>query len=165
MKTITFSSRVERLEDGMKFHVVPVWEDVAAPLLAAGHRRVVVTIKGRDIRRAIQGPEMGRYVILGMAQLREVGIKFGDAVEVGIKPDATPDAIELTEEFELVLEQDDEARARWEGFTIGRQRSLAHYLTSAKRAETRLKRAIEIAEKLRTYTLYGDTPPKEDRES
>lgn len=165
MKAMTLSSRVERLEDGMRFHVVPVWEEVAAPLLRAGHRRVVVTIKGHDIRRAIQGPEMGRYVILGMAQLRQVGIKFGDPVEMRIKPDATPDAIELTKEFEKVLEQEPEARARWESFTVGRQRSLAHYLKSAKRPETRLRRAIEIAEKIRTHALQGDLPPGNGRES
>ena len=40
--------------------------------------------------------------------------------------------------------------------TPGRQRGLAYYITSAKTTDTRLKRALEIAHKLRTHTLYGD---------
>ena len=165
MKPVSFSSRIERLEDGSNYHVIPVWEDVAAPLIDAGHRRVIVKIGGSEARRGIVGPEMGRYLIFGRPLLEEFGLRLGDAVEATIRPDPKPDAIDLTPEFEIVLEQDDEARERWESFTIGKQRSLAHYLTSAKRPETRLKRAVEVAEKMRTYTLHGDTPPKKDRDS
>ncbi|MGY8687067.1 MAG: YdeI/OmpD-associated family protein [Verrucomicrobiales bacterium] len=31
-----------------------------------------------------------------------------------------------------------------------------HYVDSAKRPETRAKRAVELAERIRTHTLHGD---------
>jgi hypothetical protein len=42
------------------------------------------------------------------------------------------------------------------------QRSIASYVTSAKRQETRIKRALELAHKLKTYTLYGDLHGKQE---
>jgi uncharacterized protein YdeI (YjbR/CyaY-like superfamily) len=60
----------------------------------------------------------------------------------------------------VALEQDEEAAARFYAMTRGRQRSLASYVTSAKREETRVKRAVELAHKLRTRTLYGDLHPE-----
>ncbi len=156
-KPTTFSTRIERLETGMRYHVVPVPEEVSGSFLDAGHRRVLATINGHETRRAFQGPkDGGRYLVLGKAELKAAGVALGDVVTVSLVPDPEPDAIDLTPEFIEALKQDEAARERWESFPRGRQRSLAHYLTSPKRAETRLRRAIEIAEKLRTYTLYGD---------
>ncbi|MEO0973902.1 MAG: YdeI/OmpD-associated family protein, partial [Pseudomonadota bacterium] len=63
------------------------------------------------------------------------------------------------EEPFAVLAEDEEAATRFETFTPGKQRSLAHHVTSAKRTETRERRAYELARKIRTYTLHGDTPP------
>jgi hypothetical protein len=38
---------------------------------------------------------------------------------------------------------------------------MAGYVTGAKREETRIKRALEMAYKLRTHTLYGDLHPEQ----
>ena len=62
-------------------------------------------------------------------------------------------------ELDAALAQDDEARERWASFTPGRQRSLAIYVAEAKRPASREKRALDLAHKLRTFTLYGDPPP------
>lgn len=163
MKAAVFSSRVERTDTGLRFHVIPIPDAVAARFLAAGHRRVIATLNGRAVRRAIQGSKMGgHHLVLGKPELRDCGIALGATVKVTLEPDPEPEAIELSEEFREVLRQDPAARERWESFSIGRQRSLAHYLTGAKSTDSRLKRAIEIAEKLRTHTLYGDLPRKND---
>ncbi len=62
----------------------------------------------------------------------------------------------MPDAFALVLEQDPAARERWDTFPVGRQRSLLHFITSAKQEATQIKRAWELAEKIRTHTLYGD---------
>ena len=62
----------------------------------------------------------------------------------------------MGEELEEVLRQDAEAFARWQTFTTGKKRSLALYVTTAKRIETRIKRALELAEKIRTNQLHSD---------
>lgn len=156
-QTYHFPAPILRRDDWMRMHYAPIPTDIADELEAAGVRRVIVTVNGRTLRRAIQRTGEGeRHVLLGMPFLREAGVREGDVAPVELYPDPDPDYIELGEEFSEVLEMDEEAAARFFAMTPGRQRSLAYYVTSAKRQETRIKRALELAHKLRTHTLYGD---------
>ncbi|HSI08031.1 MAG TPA: YdeI/OmpD-associated family protein [Rariglobus sp.] len=152
-----FSSTVVRLETGMRYHALPVPEDVAAKFKAAGVRRLVAVINGHTCKRALQNhADGGSFIIVGGDLLKTCGLKLRSAATVSLTPDPEPDALDMPEAFALVLEQDDEARARWETFPIGRQRSLLHYISSAKQEATQIKRSWELAEKIRTHTLYGD---------
>ena len=152
-----FMAPVLRLETGLKQHYVPLPKEIAEALLEAGARRVIATLNGYAISRGIQGRKDGdRYLMLGRPILREMNADFGDMVIVSVEPDPAPDVIELGEEFQAALDQDPEALARFLSFTPSRQRGLAYYVNGGKRVETRVSRALEIARKLRTYTLYDD---------
>lgn len=154
--TDPFQSPALRHKDGI-FHFLPLSPEVAESYLQNGVKRVIATLNGVPIRRAILGNADGeRFLIVGLAILREIRASPGDLVHVQLAPDPEPDRIDLGEAFTEVLEMDEAAAARFFGMTIGQQRGLASYVTSAKREETRIKRALEIAYKLRTYTLYGD---------
>jgi hypothetical protein len=156
-KEYSFATDIRRFDVDLKHHYIVVPDTVADGLLAAGTRRVVGTINGHTVRRALQNRRNGeRFLILGQGLLRDIGVEFGDTVDVVIGTDSDPDYVETGEELAEVLEQDEEAAARWKTMTPGRQRSLALYVTTARRTETRIKRALELAEKLRTNTLYGD---------
>ena len=145
----------------LKQHFVPVPGDIAEVLLEAGTRRVIASLNGREYRRAIQNSKDGEYFIqLGLPIMKEIGAQYGDEIRVGLTSDPDPDAVDLGEEFSEVLEMDEEAAARFFGFSPGKQRGLALYVNSAKRSETRIKRALEVAHKLKTYTLYGDKKPE-----
>ncbi len=145
----------------LKQHYVPVPADIADAVIATGSRRVLINVNGKTVRRAIQNSRHGEYFLLfGLRLMKEVGIGFGDELKLNLQPDPDPDHIELGEEFSEVLELDEEAAARFFSFTPGKKRGLALYVNNAKREETRIKRALEIAHKLKTYTLYGDR--KED---
>jgi uncharacterized protein YdeI (YjbR/CyaY-like superfamily) len=88
--------------------------------------------------------------------LREMGVAEGDSVAVEIEPDPEPDRVDVCDELLIALEQDFEAKERWDSFTPGKQRSIELYVSGAKREETRIKRAVDIVEKIRTRTLHGD---------
>ena len=140
-------------------HYLPVPEDIAEALHASGTRRVIGTVNGHPINRGLHGNSNGGWrLMLGRAVLREVGVQYGDTVLVELQSDPTPDVIALPDELTEALAQDEQAAERFYGMTPGRQRSLATYVTSAKRSETRIKRAVDLARKLRTYTLHSDLP-------
>ena len=148
-------------ESGMRIHYLPLPPAVDAALRADKVRRVVATLNGHTVRRGIQSrAASGRHLALSRDLMRTLGVAYGDLVEVELLADPEPDHVELGE-LAAALAADPEARARFETFTTGKRRSLAHYVTSAKRPATRESRAEEIARKLRTHTLYGDThrPP------
>ena len=154
---VAFTTTLSRLNDGMRHHILTVPPEVAKTFEEASIKRVLLELNGKQYRRAIQRKKDGRRIIvLGQDILKEVGIQLGDQVEVSLQPDADPNYVETGEELAEVLAQDDEARARWETFSVGKRRSLALYVTTAKRVDTRIKRAMELAEKIRTHTLHGD---------
>jgi len=152
-----FASPVLRLDTGMRQHYVPIPSEIANTLKAAGVRRVIATLNGHTFNRGIQGRKNGeRFLMLSRAILKEIGADYGHTVTVFIVPDPEPDTIDLGEEFKAALDLDTEAAARFNEFTPGQQRSLAHYVTSAKRVETRISRALELVHKLKTRTLWND---------
>lgn len=154
---VTFAAPVLCEGGGMRMHYVPLPDDVAEAY--AGVRRVVVAFNDVTVRRAILSRGGGeRSLALSRDLLTRAGLSYGTTVIVDLAPDPDPDHIDLGE-LAAALAADDAARARWETFTPGRQRSLAYHVTSARRAETRQARAEEIARKLRTFTLYGDLRP------
>ena len=154
---VRFTIIVVRLETGMRYHALPVPDDVAGNFKASGTRRLLATINGHVFKRALQNhADGGSFIILGQDQLKTCGLKLRSTTTVSLVPDPTPDLLDMPKCFALVLDQDDEARARWETFPIGRQRSLLHYITSAKQEATQIKRAWQLAEKIRTHSLYGD---------
>jgi hypothetical protein len=152
-----FAAPLLRHADGMRQHYLPLPAEVADALAAAGVRRVVGTLNGHPVSRGVQGRKDGeRFLLLGQDLLREIGVTYGETVFAVLRPDPEPDRVELPQEFAAALAADPEAAARFHAMTPGRQRSLAYYAGSAKRPETRQARALELAHKLRTHTLYGD---------
>ncbi|MCB2205308.1 YdeI/OmpD-associated family protein [bacterium] len=152
-----FDAPVLRTESGMINHFLPVPDEVAVAFKEAGVRRVVAILNGKSYRRALTGDGAGgSRLIVGQPLLKEIGARLDDMVTVILEPDPDPDAVELPEEFIEVLEQDEEAASRFDGMTAGMQRSLALYISTAKRSDTRIRRSLEIARKLRTNTLHGD---------
>lgn len=138
-------------------HILPVPAEVAAAWKKAKVRRLVGTINGHPVNRGLQHhADGGSYLTLGRPLLREIGLgpKVVAAVELG--PDPKANEPDLPEELQAALEQDAEARARWETFPQGMRRSLASYVTSAKQGPTRIKRALELAHKIRTRGLHRD---------
>lgn len=153
----TFTAKVVRLDGGMRFHVVPAPDAVADALKTAGSRRVLATIGAHIFKRGLMNhAEGGGYIVLGGYMLKTCGLREGSTVAVTLAPDPEPDTLDVPECFALVLEQDAGARARWETFPTGRRRSLLHHIAGAKTEATQIKRAWEMAEKIRTRTLHGD---------
>ena len=156
-RLLTFTATVVRLDSVMRYHALPVPDDVAATLKAAGVRRLLATINGHTCKRALQNhADGGSFLIVGTDLLKTCGLKLRSTATVSLVPDPEPAALDMPEAFALVLAEDTAARTRWETFPIGRQRSLLHYIASAKQEATQIKRAWELAEKIRTHSLHGD---------
>lgn len=153
----SFTSRVVRLDHGFRFHAVPVPDKAAHAWKDAGARRLEGTINGHPINRGLQNHADGdAFIVIGQDTLRQFGLSEGSEVRLNLKPDPRPDEFVMPEPLAIALEQDDEARARWETFPPGKRRSLSHHVCSAKQEATQIRRAVELTEKIRTRSLYGD---------
>ena len=140
---------------GMAYIPLPV--DIATALLADRPRRVSGTLEGQPFGRALQGSTMDTlHVRFGRTVLKDIGKAVGDWVEVELWAERDPNRVDLPDELAAALADDDRARNRFEQMTPGKRRSLCYHVTSAKRDETRAKRANELAHKLSSYTLHED---------
>lgn len=81
---------------------------------------------------------------------KQLKLKPGDEVKVTLEPDESKYGIFLCEEMEVLLDQDEKGSAVFHKLTIGKQRSLIHLASKGKRSETRLKKAINILEYLKS---------------
>lgn len=142
------------------FHYLPIPPDVADALVANGTRRVVLTVNGNTANRYLYQHRDGEFrVTIGLSTLRELGHRPGDVLLVSLEPDPDPDAVDVPDELEEALAEHPEAQKRFDAWTPSKKRSLVSYITQAKRPETRIKRAFEMAYKMETYTLHGDKKP------
>lgn len=123
--------------------------------LPPGRLRVKGTCNGVPFSLGIQYRKGGtRYLSVSAGMRKAAGIKEGDKVDIVFRL-VDPDQLEVPEELEAVLEQDDTARKAWEKFTTGYQRSLIHYVTSAKSVDVRIARSIDLLERAKAGLLHG----------
>lgn len=142
-------------------HLLPVPDEIASAWKQAKVRRLVGSINGHPVKRALQNhADGGSFIMVGKPLIEECGLSLKALAKVELRPDPRPDDLDLPEEWLAALAQDDEARARWETFTIGMQRSLAYYISSAKQEATRIKRSLELAAKIRNRELHSDRKAK-----
>lgn len=157
MTKVSFTTPIEIYEKGMTRHVAFIPDEVVKQLDIKANTRLIINAGGRDYRLAAISNGEGQFFIhLSQSMRRETGI--GESLRpfsFQISLDPNPDDIGLPEEFEVALDQDEDALKVFNTLTPGLQRSLCHYVNSAKRIDTRIKRALELAEKLRTRTLHG----------
>lgn len=153
-KVYIFTSLLEYISGTITHTGIVLPEKTLQELNQPKRVRIEGTINGTPFNLAIQHIKDGRrFLMVGNALRKETGLKAGDKVEVMFTL-ADPDEIKLPEELIEVMEQDPQGKAVFCKFTPGLQRSLAHYVTSAKQVDTRIKRALELMDKAKSGRLH-----------
>jgi hypothetical protein len=132
---------------------------IADQLLPEGknkHRIIVSFPNGKHFHRALQCSKDGFcHIIFGKSTMKDAGVEFGESVLVKLKEDTSEFGMPFPEEFQEVLNQEPESNTKFLALNPGMRRSLLYHINSAKTVETRIKRALDIAYKLKTDTLYS----------
>ena len=91
------------------------------------------------------------FLYLSQEKRRAWDIHPGDTVDLLIQADKSRYGIELPEEWAEMMSLDPETDRRFHALSPGVQRNLLHRIGSAKRVETRVRRAVLIADYLRDH--------------
>lgn len=164
-QTIEFETTLDQHIDPKMgtWHIAHVPLDIEAIYGTKGRVRCTGTINGLEVKRALIPAGNGNHMFMVGKDLRQqLKLRLGDPLHVKLTRDADQDKVELAEEMEIALDLDQAAKARFDGFTPGLQRSLNHYVASAKREETRAKRAVELCRKIANGELHMDRAKKKD---
>lgn len=122
------------------------------PLREHPRLRVEADVGGVPVKGAWQPAKGIWYLMLPKAPLKAAGLGVGDLVEVAFRV-VPQDDVDIPAELAARLARVKRLRATWDSYTAGTQRGLAHFIESAKRAETRAARLAQVE-----ATLRGEAP-------
>ena len=112
-------------------------------------KRVTGTLNGHAVRLGLLPlPGGGRYLMINKDLCRVIGIQIGQHVTLSLALDPNPDAVDLPEELAEALAAWPEADAGFQRYSASHRRAMAQHVSSAKQVETRVRRAVELAERL-----------------
>ena len=148
-----FTARLEPIESGT-FVVIPA--DVVEALGATGRTSVVGTIDGHPLRHQFMPytfEGVGRQVVMAVNKVtREaIGKDAGDTVEFDLERDERSRSadVEIPNELAAALKADPAAKAAFDALAPSHRREYAEHVGQAKRPETRVRRAADVAARLR----------------
>ncbi|SNC75999.1 protein of unknown function [Hymenobacter gelipurpurascens] len=132
----------------MPTQIVVVPPLVLEALGGKGTKRIIGTLNGHPIRLGLLPQTGGRYLMINKDLCQAAGVRVGQSVALTLAPDPEPDRVDLPPELAEALEAWPEAEAQFESLSGSMRRAVAQHISTARQAETRARRAVEITEKL-----------------
>lgn len=151
METLCFTSKLGVFEYNHWSYHIPLTDDVATQLMDKDHRRVLVWIKGQGpFHMALMKSKNYWYLILNQEMVNKLELDQQNSFEVQMARDHSEFGHEVPEEFQVLLDQDEEGNAYFRSLTLGKQRSLIYLVTKVKNPESRMKKSLAILHHLKS---------------
>jgi hypothetical protein len=149
--THRFETRITHHHVGtLRYTVVlldPALHD-ALPLREHPRLRIEADVGGVPVKGAWQPAKGVWHLMLPKARLKAAELKVGSHVEVAFRVIDQAD-VDIPDELAARLKSVKRLHSAWSALTPGAQRGLAHFIESAKRAETRQDRLQRVEAVLR----------------
>lgn len=154
MPTIKFAAKLLRPkpESGKKaaswsFLIVP--QKASDRLPSRGLVSVAGTMNGHEFAATLQPDgEGGHWLKVESKLSKAVGVEPGDRVEFVITPSTEEPEPEVPADVRKAINSDASSKAAWADITPKARRDWIHWITSGKKAETRIKRLATACDML-----------------
>ena len=146
----TFRSEVKK-QPKLMMHYVTVPKDIVDELGGVG-TRLLCSINGNEPYQCGMTALGGgaAYIALNKKRMQSYGVKYGEDVEVVLQLDDSKYGFDVPEEFEALLEQDDEGARLFEELTDGQKRYIIYYVSQVKSSQLKIDRSIMMINNLKT---------------
>jgi len=150
MNQSEFHAVLEPVDGPMVHHIIIVPDEVALIFAKEkGSTRILCSILGDSEFPCALIPRNNKHVIIASMQLiKKHKLSLGSSFKIAIRTDPA-NGLEMPEEFSEVLIQDEFANEAYTALNDGGKRGYIYYIRQGKSIETRIKRSLEIAEKLK----------------
>ena len=150
MEQLSFNVQLESVEGPMVHHVMVVPKDIAKKFIyGKGSVRILCSIKDTEEFHCALSPRHGKHVIIASKQLiKENNLLPGIPFRISVRIDPF-NGLSLPEELSEVFDQDEFPSVVFEALRDGEKRGLIYYIRQAKSIDTRIKRSLEIMEKMK----------------
>ena len=150
MNQSEFQAVLEPVDGPMVHHVIIIPDELALVFAKEkGPTRILCSISDDSEFPCALIPRNNKQVIIASKQLiKKYTLILGSAFKIAIRIDPA-NGLELPEEFSEVLIQDDFAHEAFNDLNDGGKRGYIYYIRQGKSIETRIKRSLDIAKKLK----------------
>ncbi len=126
-------------------------EEICEQIKEAGLTRLKVTINSSvtTYSALISNGKGGHYIIMNKENEKKLKLNIGDEVQVMIEEDTSKYGMPMPEEYQELLNIDDEGLKYFESLTPGKRRNLIHLISKPKSSQIRLTKALIINDYLK----------------
>ncbi|HYX52890.1 MAG TPA: YdeI/OmpD-associated family protein [Candidatus Limnocylindrales bacterium] len=152
----TFRAVLERSTDGLNWTIIRVPLDVPKLWGVRGQLRVKGEINGFAFRTSLFPTGNGRHIMMVNRQMQKGGkTSFGMEARFRMEPDTEKREIVEPAELTRILKQSKSLKKFYEGFNDSMRRDMAKFVGEPKSAESRKRRAEQLAERM-LLTMEGE---------
>jgi hypothetical protein len=161
---IEFPSKIEHL-DKLKLHHLTVsdetlkkfWRDEDQGSLY--NQRFIITVNDCVTWRggSVSLGNNSAYITISKARMKELGVSLGEKVMVSLERDFSKYGFDVPEEFIAALNQDPEAKQRFESLTMGKQRAAIYLVLQLKSSQKRIEKSLFIMENVKKAPVENIT--------
>jgi hypothetical protein len=149
-KTVSFSTTILESLGMSGHHFIEVPIEIANEFTEKSKVRVICNINDVFEFQCALMPQKGYFYIgMGKSIMKKAGVAKGEKIQVILQKDESEYGLLMPEVLQEILEQDEEANKAFHALTSGRQRSIIHLVSKAKRLDTQIKRAVIITENIK----------------
>jgi uncharacterized protein YdeI (YjbR/CyaY-like superfamily) len=165
-KAKSFSAVLEPLRNGLGWVIARVPFDVAKAWPERNRLRVRGEIEGFAFRTSLFAESRGgqHFVLVNKKMQAGAGARVGEKVRIKLEPDLEERPALIPVELERALKGDRKLRKWFDAMSPSMRREIGKWVDGAKGAETRLKRAEKMAERLMQAMEGEEEPPPVLRE-
>ena len=143
MKKLT--SKIRKFDSNLWYYHFSIPDEIAKELIIDDNKRVICTVNGEfSWPAAIMKSEHYWFILVNKSTMNKLSLQEGASVEVTLEKDNSTYGFEMPEEFQTLIDQDDEVNQYFHQLTKGKQRSLIYIITKVKSPDSRLRKALAI---------------------
>jgi uncharacterized protein YdeI (YjbR/CyaY-like superfamily) len=156
-----FDAFLERGGDRLNWTIVRVPIDVEKVWGKRGQLKVTGEINGFAFRTSLFPTGTGQHVLMINKKMQAGGkSQLGMKAHFVLQPDLAPRKVEVSKDFSIVLQQSKRLSKFYDSFSYSMRQYMARWVQEGKKAETRQRRAEELAERLMmTMEAERELPP------
>lgn len=152
MAELKFQTHLSKFNSPLWGHHILVPDDISEHFLSQNIKRLVCRLNNKiDIQCALMPTgEETHFININKEVRSKLGLRVGDVVQAQLKEDKSKYGLPMPEEFQELLNQDEEGHLLFHKLTPGKQRNLLYIVGSPKQSNTRLKKALVVVQHLKT---------------
>lgn len=163
-KTFTFAGIAESVQLNLTTTAVFVPHHINIEL-PRGRYKVIGLMNGVPFSTSLQfRKDVGRFFSINSDLMHSARIAIGETVDVSFRL-INPEKVEIPEERETVVIPNDKEKRVWKTSSLKLDKVLAAYVDSAKKIDSRMKRAIETVQKSKAELLQTLGPKKKKKKN